>query len=185
MADNKKYIGEGKLPQEPNKKLTLKLKDGSVTTDKLADGAVFPRMLASDDCQQDFSKLFYPQKTGQPLVDAAEEYMAEVRRRAERRHQHSYQGLDLLLGLTGRINDREVNLPCLDMFRPLTYGNRAARGGNLHSGGTDPTGLMQMARMHILDFVTPSKYIGLIDSDNSYGFLHLFDDNNRGLFSNR
>ena len=28
MADNKKYIGEGKLPQEPNKKLTLKLKDG-------------------------------------------------------------------------------------------------------------------------------------------------------------
>lgn len=45
MADNKKYIGEGKLPQEPNKKLTLKLKDGSVTTSKIADGAVtFPKL---------------------------------------------------------------------------------------------------------------------------------------------
>ena len=40
MADNKKYIGEGKLPQEPNKKLTLKLKDGSVTTSKVANGAI-------------------------------------------------------------------------------------------------------------------------------------------------
>ena len=185
MADNNnlKHIGEAKLTEAPKQKLTLKLKDGSVTTKKIADGAVFTRKLVSDDCQQDFSKVFSPQKTGQPLVDAAEEYMAEVRRRVERRQQYRYRGLDLLLGLTGRTNDREENVPCLDMSRPLTYGNRAARGGNLHSSGKKPMGLMQMARMQDNAFNTNIGAYGgnLYSGENeSTGYMRRMQNSSTG-----
>lgn len=38
--EEKKYLGESKMTEQPTKKLTLQLKDGVVTTSKIADGAV-------------------------------------------------------------------------------------------------------------------------------------------------
>ena len=50
---------------------------------------------------------------------------------------------------------------------------------------TAPTvGHLIAAGLKPLDLVTPSRYVGLLDSDNKNGFLHLFDEDNRGLFIN-
>lgn len=35
-----------------------------------------------------------------------------------------------------------------------------------------------------LDVLAPSRWVGLLDSDNNNGILHLFDDNNKGFFIN-
>ena len=50
---------------------------------------------------------------------------------------------------------------------------------------TAPTvGHLIAAGLKPLDLVTPSRYVGLLDSDNKNGLLHLFDEDNRGLFIN-
>ena len=46
MEDREKYLGESLLSKQPEKKLILTLRDGSVTTDKIADKSVTPGKLA-------------------------------------------------------------------------------------------------------------------------------------------
>lgn len=45
MKVNEKYIGESKMKDKPNMKLAFDINEGSVTTDKLMDGAVTPDKL--------------------------------------------------------------------------------------------------------------------------------------------
>lgn len=44
--ENKKYLGESKIVGQPDKKLTIKIKDGAITTDKLAGQAVTPEKVS-------------------------------------------------------------------------------------------------------------------------------------------
>lgn len=56
MGASKKYIGESLLKGEPKKTLGFKIKDGTITTDKLADGSV-TNVKLSDDLQTLISNL--------------------------------------------------------------------------------------------------------------------------------
>lgn len=62
-----KYLGEAKLTSVPKKKLVLSIGDGSVTTNKIADGAVTSDKL-SDDVAEDVV---------QPIVDEAVEELQQ------------------------------------------------------------------------------------------------------------
>lgn len=44
--ENKKYLGESKIVGQPDKKLTIKIKDGAITTDKLAEQAITPEKVS-------------------------------------------------------------------------------------------------------------------------------------------
>lgn len=61
MSATKKYIGESQLKGEPKKTLGFKIKDGTITTDKLVDGSITSPKL-SDDVQTLLKKIedLYP-----------------------------------------------------------------------------------------------------------------------------
>ena len=48
MDNTKKYIGESPIKENPQKKLKIKLTDGAVTTDKIADKSITVNKLGED-----------------------------------------------------------------------------------------------------------------------------------------
>lgn len=76
MADNK-YMSEALLSKEPEKKLGLKLKDGCVTTEKIADKAVTPEKL-SDDVNNTLATLDAEVKEMQHYIESHEEFGVAV-----------------------------------------------------------------------------------------------------------
>ena len=72
-----------------------------------------------------------------------------------------------------------------NQYRTMPTNSEANTFANAWASQTAPTvGHLIAAGLKPLDLVTPSRYVGLLDSDNKNGFLHLFDDDNRGLFIN-
>lgn len=72
-----------------------------------------------------------------------------------------------------------------NQYRTMPTNSEANALADAWAEQTAPTvGHLIAAGLKPLDLVTPSKYVGLLDSDNKNGFLHLFDEDNRGLFIN-
>jgi hypothetical protein len=70
-----------------------------------------------------------------------------------------------------------------NQYRTMPTNEEASAFADAWTEQTAPTvGYLIAAGLKPLDLITPSRYVGLLDSDNKNGFLHLFDEDNRGLF---
>ncbi len=70
-----------------------------------------------------------------------------------------------------------------NQYRTMPTNSEANAFADAWTEQTAPTvGHLISAGLKPLDLITPSRYVGLLDSDNKNGFLHLFDEDNRGFF---
>jgi hypothetical protein len=91
-------------------------------------------------------------------------------------HMKAARGLEAPL-LGGELKDNQ--------YRTMPTNSEANAFADAWTEQTAPTvGHLISAGLKPLDLITPSRYVGLLDSDNKNGFLHLFDEDNRGLFIN-
>lgn len=76
-------------------------------------------------------------------------------------------------------------LPLMDTFRTMPTNEEACHYADWRDSTVVPhIGDFIGAAIKPLDAAMPSRWVGLLDSDNNNGLLHLFDDDNRGLFIN-
>lgn len=72
-----------------------------------------------------------------------------------------------------------------NQYRTMPTNSEADNLADAQVERTTPTiGDFVTADLKAFDLILPHKYVGLLDSDNKNGFLHLFDEDNRGLFIN-
>jgi hypothetical protein len=70
-----------------------------------------------------------------------------------------------------------------NQYRTMPTNSEANVFADAWTEQTAPTvGHLIAAGLKPLDLITPSRYVGLLDSDNKNGFMHLFDEDNKGFF---